>query len=323
MKKYILGLDIGGTKTSAALFNMDGSIVGDYVHTAKSPTFKGEEEVYQNTKNVLIHILNHFSIAREKIAGIGVGSPGPLNTKTGVIVHAPLMGWRNFPIIQRLTMDFNKPVVLDNDGNLGALAEQRYGVAKGLNNIIYMTVSTGCGAGIILNGEIYRGCNDGAGEVGHMSIDLHGLKCACGSNGCFELYASGTALLNIMRKDMARGVKSKVFELAQYSIENLDGKLLTQAAVEGDHYALELYKQEGDYLGIGIANLCNLYDPQTVVLGGGVTKAKKFFEKSLMLTLKERCIQPIKEDLIRYSTMNDRVVLYGAFCLIKQQIEEH
>lgn len=323
MEKYFLTLDIGGTKTSSAVFNEKGNLIDDYVLTVKSQTFKGEEAVYENTKEVLLQVLRQLNISIDEIEGIGVGSPGPLDTKKGVILHAPLMGWRNFPIVERLKKDFNKPVVLDNDGNLGAFAEQRCGVAKGLSNIIYMTVSTGCGGGILLNGEIYRGSHDGAGEVGHMTIQLDGRSCACGNKGCFELYASGSAMIYQMKQDMAQGIESKVFELAGYNEMNLDGKLLTQAAQEGDAYAVQMYCREGYYLGIGIANLCNLYDPQVIVLGGGVTKAKAFFHKQLINTLKERCIQPITDDLIRYSIMNDRVVLYGAYYLIKEQVEKY
>ena len=322
MMRYYLILDIGGTKTSGALFTEDGKIVDDYVHVAPSKTFLGEEAVYQNTKDVLLHIINHFSLKKEEIIGIGVGSPGPLDAKKGVIIHAPLMGWHNFPIVERLETDFGTKVMLDNDGNLGALAEVRMGVAMGLKNVIYMTVSTGCGGGIVVNGEVYRGSSSGAGEVGHMSIMPEGLKCPCGSVGCFELYASGTAINLRLKEDMEKGIQSKAFELAEFKVENLNGKVLNEAAELGDAYALEVYRKEGYYLGIGIANQFNFFNPDTIVLGGGVTKAKKFFHKALMETLEERCIQPISDSSVRYSVMNDRVVLYGAYCLIKEYTDK-
>jgi len=192
------------------------------------------------------------------------------------------------------------------------------GVAKGLKNVIYMTVSTGCGGGLVVNGEVYRGSSCGAGEVGHMSIMPEGLKCPCGSVGCFELYASGTAINKRLHEDMQRGIRSKAFELAEYKVENLNGKVLNEAAESGDAYALEVYRNEGYYLGIGISNQFNFFNPQTIVLGGGVTKANKFFHETLMQTLKERSIQPISDNSVRYSVMNDRVVLYGAYCLIKE-----
>lgn len=320
MSKYYLIMDIGGTKSTGALFTEDGKIVDDYAYVAKSQTYKGEEAVYQNTRAVLQTVIDHFQVSMDDILGIGVGSPGPLDPVNGIIIHAPLMGWRNFPIVDRLRADFGKPVVLENDGNLGALAEQRCGLAKGFRNVMYMTVSTGCGGGLVINGEIYHGKHNGAGEVGHMSIDPDGRLCACGGQGCFELYASGTAINIHMLDDMRAGVKSRAFEIAGYQEENLNGKALSQAASEGDPYALEIYRKEGYYLGVGIANLFNLFDPDVFVLGGGVTKAKAFFHEQMMQTLKERCVQNVEEDQIRYSVMNDRVVLYGAFYLIQEHV---
>ncbi|MDR2184510.1 MAG: ROK family protein [Treponema sp.] len=319
---YYLALDIGGTKTSAALFTSSGEIAGDLVLTVKSETFRGEEAVYQNIRSLLEDLIRRQGIAPGEILGIGVGSPGPLDTKRGLVIHAPLMKWRNFPVQDRLSADFHLPVRLDNDGNLGALAEQRCGVARGLRNIIYMTVSTGCGGGILINGEIYRGANDGAGEVGHMSIESGGLECPCGSRGCFELYASGMALLNAMKAGLAAGKKSRAFDLAGGDGEKLSGHHLDLAAAEGDEYALALYRKEGYYLGVGLANLFNLFDPELIVLGGGITKGRRFFHQIMMETLKERSEPPVHDGSVRYSEMNDRVVLYGAFFLIREYTEK-
>jgi glucokinase len=313
-----LALDIGGTKTSAALFTEEGRIVDDYVETIPTRTSEGEETVYQNIRALLSGIIERFGVGRGTLSGIGVGSPGPLDRERGLIIHAPMMGWRGFPIAGRLNADFGLPVKLDNDGNLGALAEQRCGAARGLRNILYITVSTGCGGGIMIDGKVYHGKNDGAGEVGHMSIDPEGPRCPCGGRGCFELYASGTALLNAMKAGMKAGKSSLAFEAARHRPEELSGPLLSRAAEEGDAYALELYRKEGYYLGIGTANLFNLFDPEAIVLGGGVAKAKKFFCDTLFETLKERCIQKVQKNQIRYSELSDRVVLYGAFFLIKE-----
>lgn len=319
MSKYYLSLDIGGTKTSASVFDENGNIVNNYVLKRKSETFKGEEAVYQNTKNVLEEILSELKIKKEDVIAMGVGSPGPLDTKKGIIIHAPLMGWENFPIVERLKEDFELPVYLDNDANLGALAEVRCGEGKGCKNLIYMTVSTGCGGGIIINNDIYRGSHDGAGEVGHMSVLLDGIDCPCGSKGCFELYASGTAINERMKADMLAGKKSLAFELAGHDPEKIDGSLLLKAASQNDEYALEAYRLEGYYLGIGIANLFNILDPEAIVLGGGVTKAKDYFHESCIKTLKKRCVHKVNDDMLRYSKLNDLVVLYGAYYLCKDR----
>ncbi|MFA6628106.1 MAG: ROK family protein [Bacilli bacterium] len=320
MDKYYLTMDIGATKTSSALFNQEGTLLDNFVALAKSKTYEGQEAVYQNTKSVLDVVIEHFSLNMDKVQAIGVGSPGPLDSKKGIIIHAPLMGWRNFPIVEKLEKNYKKQVFLDNDGNLGALAEVRCGVAKGLSNILYMTVSTGCGGGIIINNQVYHGVTDGAGEVGHMTIDPNGLDCPCGSKGCFELYASGTAMNLKMQHDMEAGEKSRVFELAEYDKTKINGYLLDIAASEGEKYALDLFKKEGYYLGVSIANQFNMMNPECIVLGGGVTKSKRFFHDELIKTLKKYCIQEVKEDSVRYSTLNDRVVLYGAFFNVKEKM---
>ena len=322
MSKYYLIMDIVGTKTTGALFTEDGKPVDDYFYVVKSQTYKGEEAVYQNTKSALDHVIEHFHVNMDDVLGIGVGGPGPLDVKRGVIIYSPMMGWKNFPIVDRLKQDFHKPVIMDNDGNLGALAEQRCGEGKGLDNVLYMTVSTGCGGGAVINREIYHGKTDSAAEFGHMSINLEGKECPCGGKGCLELYASGTAMKRRLVEDMKAGKKSAAFEAAGYDPEKIDAKYLSEAAEAGDGYALDFYKQEGYYLGCGLSILFNLFDPDVFVLGGGVTKAKKYFHDEMMKQLNERTVMHVTEDRVKYSVLNDRVVMYGAYYLIKEYLEK-
>ena len=319
--KYYLIMDIGGTKTTGALFTEEGQPVDDYFYVVKSQTYKGEEAVYQNTKSALDKVIAHFQVNMDDVLGIGVGGPGPLDVKRGIIINSPMMGWKNFPVVDRLKADYHKPVIMDNDGNLGALAEQRCGQGKGLENVLYMTISTGCGGGAVINGKVHHGHCDSAAEFGHMSIDLEGLPCPCGGKGCFELYASGTALKRRMIADMKAGVKCSAYEAAGYDPDRIEGKLMTDAAQAGDPYALEFYRQEGSYLGCGLAMLFNLYDPDVFVLGGGVTKARMFFHEEMMKQLQARTIREVSEDRVKYSVMNDNVVLYGAYYLIKEYLE--
>lgn len=318
---YYLIIDIGGTKTSTALFTEDGAIVDDYVYTRASKTYSGEDAVYENSKDAIVHIIDRFDVSMDDVLGIGVGCPGPLDTKRGIIINAPLMRWKNFPLADRLRSDFHKPVALDNDCNLGALAEQRRGLAKGLENVIYVTVSTGIGCGIVLNGEIYHGKSDSAGELGHMSIVENGKPCPCGNNGCLELYCSGTAIKQRLTEDYKRGVKALVFDMANGDESKLEGGLLAQAAAQGDRYSIELYNKVGWTLGYALTNVFNLFDPNMVVIGGGVSKSHLYFHNELLSTLKRRSIIKVQDDQIVYSQMCDRVVLYGAYHLIKEFIE--
>ena len=321
--KYYLMMDIGGTKTTGALFTEDGKPVDDYFHVVTSQTYKGEEAVYQNTRSALDHVIDHFQVNMDDVLGIGVGGPGPLDAKKGIIIYSPMMGWKNFPVVDRLKADYGKPVVMDNDGNLGAFAEQRCGLGKGMDNVLYMTVSTGCGGGAVIGGQILHGHGDSAAEFGHVSIEKDGPVCGCGSRGCLETYASGTAMKRRMREDLKRGAKSMAFEACGYDPEKVDGKYLTQAAEAGDEYALEFYRQEGRYLGRGLSIFFNCFDPDVFVLGGGVTKAKKFFHEVMMKTLRAGTVREVADDRVQYSVMNDRVVLYGAYYLIKEYLEKN
>lgn len=316
MSQFYLIMDVGGTKSTGALFTREGELVDGYAHVVQSQTYHGEEAVYRNTKKVLDEVIAHFGISADDIIGIGVGAPGPLDQEKGIIIETPMMGWKNFPLAERLSKDYGKPARIDNDGNLGALAEHRFGEGRGFSNVMYMTVSTGCGGGIVINDKLYRGRHGGAGEVGHVSIDALGRSCPCGSAGCLEMYASGTAITRQMKADMQEGKKSLVFELADYDGEKLNGRILTQAAEMGDAYAVDLYRKEGYYLGVALANYFNLYDPDVFVLGGGVTKARAFFHDEMVKVWKQRCLQPVEESQIRYSILNDKVVLYGAYCMI-------
>lgn len=320
--KYYLILDLGGTKTTGAVFTENGKPLNNYFFVAKSQTYHGEDAVYDNTLMVAKTVLENTGVKKEDLIGVGVAAPGPLDYKTGVILDVPMMGWHNFPLGQKLSDEFGVPVCLDNDGNLGALAEQRMGVAKGEQNILYLTVSTGCGGGIIINGELYRGHTGCAGEFGHMTVNYHGLSCGCGGSGCLEKYASGTALNTRMKRDMKKGVECQMFHDINYDLNEINGMALAAAAEKGDLYAIELLQQEGFYLGIGLANCFNLFDPDVIVLGGGVTKSKKWFHPAMMREITRHTCLPVTDDRVRYSVLNDKVVVYGAYCMIKEHVEK-
>lgn len=323
LKEYFLSLDIGGTKTSAAVFDESGNIIENYVYVAKSVTSQGKEKVYENTKNIINKTLKHLGLAQKDIRGIGVGAPGPLNVKKGEIIHAPLMNWKNFPLVDRLQKDYKIPVCLENDGNLGAYAENMCGKAVGKQDVIYITVSTGIGGGFIHKGQIYHGCRDRAMEVGHITVSPYGLKCPCGSRGCLELYASGTAITNRICKDMKSGkIKSRAFDDVKYDEKLLNTKGLFEAALNEDEYAKEIFQETGNYLGIGIGILFSLFDPEVLIIGGGVSKASRFFWDNLIESARIHSINPIQDNQIQISELCDQVVLYGAHYLIKNHLEK-
>ncbi len=319
MKNYLI-LDIGGTKTTAVVFNENGEPITEFL-VKQSRTYEGENAVFQNTVEIAYEALKAANLTKEEIVGIGVAAPGPLDYKTGRIIDVPMMGWKDFPLGDLLKAEFNVPVLVENDGNLGALAEANVGVSKGEEVVLYQTISTGCGGGIAIGGKIFHGCHGFAGEFGHVSINYGGPRCGCGSSGCFELYASGTAVGARMRRDMKSGLKSAAFDAAGNDPEKINAKYLGQAAEQGDEYAIELLRQEGYYIGVGLANLINLFDPDSIVLAGGMVKTEKYFWRAMMDEIHRHTCFEFEEERIKISELNDKVVAYGAYVMIKQALE--
>ena len=320
--KYYLALDLGGSKTSVALFSSEGSIVDDYVYVKPSKTYDGEAAVYKNTVEAINSVLDKFGICASDLLGIGVGCPGPLDADNGIILDVPLMKWKNFPLGERLKQDYGVPVMIENDGALGALAEQRRGRGVGVQNLIYVTISTGVGGGAILNGELYRGTTGNAMEFGHISIDMNGLECPCGNKGCLELYCSGTAIKEKLIQDSMKEIHSLVFEMAGSDATKLDARLLSQAADLGDEYALDVFHQFGERLGFALTYLFNLLDPELIVISGGLSKANRFYHNDLIRAVEARSINRIKEKQIGYSRLCDQAVLYGAYHLIFEAMKK-
>lgn len=318
--KYFLILDIGGTKTTSVIFNDQGEPVTEF-RVKASRTYEGEDAVFQNTVELANEVLELAGKTKADIAGIGVAAPGPLDYRTGLIIDVPMMGWKNFPLGDRLREEFGVPVYVENDGNLGALAEANVGVAQGEEVVLYQTISTGCGGGIAIGGEIFHGHSGFAGEFGHVSVNFAGPRCGCGGSGCFELYASGTAMNQRMKRDIRCGIKSKAFEAIDYDLEKVNGKILSDAAASGDAYAINMLQQEGYYIGVGLSNLFNLFDPDVVVLAGGMVKANNYFWDSMMNEIHRHACFRIEPDRIRISELNDKVVAYGAYVMIKKALD--
>ncbi|MFA9465653.1 MAG: ROK family protein [Velocimicrobium sp.] len=319
--KYFLIIDIGGTKTTAVVFNNQGEPITDF-KVKKSRTYEGQDIVFQNTIELAYEVLKAAGKTKEDISGIGVAAPGPLDYRTGLIIDVPMMGWKNFPLGDRLREEFGVPVYVENDGNLGALAEANVGVAKGENVVLYQTISTGCGGGIAIDGKIFHGRNGFAGEFGHVSINFAGPKCGCGGSGCFEVYASGSAINSRMKRDIKSGIKSMAFESIGYNLQKVNGKILGDAAEKGDSYAISMLQQEGYYIGVGLANLINLFDPDVIVLAGGMVKTDQYFWYTMMNEIQRHACFQFDEDRIRISQLNDEVVAYGAYVMVKAALDE-
>jgi glucokinase len=207
----------------------------------------------------------------DEIIAAGVGCGGPLDPKTGMIMEPPnLPGWVDVPLVKILQDALGIPVYLDNDANAAALGEHRFGAGRGVENMVYLTISTGIGGGIIIGNKLYQGQNGNAGEIGHMSLAINGRPCNCGSRGCLEAYASGTNIAARAREAVGAGEKSLLTELAG-SPDNISGETIMAAMQAGDSVATRIWDETMEILGAGIANVINIFNPQRVVLGGGIT----------------------------------------------------
>ncbi len=266
----ILGVDLGGTKILTAVANSQGKMLSrDHSIT---PAKKGHEAVIQSILDSAHRVLAQANIAISALTAIGVGAPGISNPETGILFTSPnLPGWRGVPLRDIIQERLGKKTFLINDANAAALGELYFGAARGARNFIYITISTGIGGGIVIDGKIYGGAIGAAGEVGHMTIDDDGPICNCGNRGCWETLASGTALAREARHRIEEGVKTSILEYAEGDVENVTAQVIHSAAQQGDSLAKELIARTGYYVGVGLVNLINIFNPELIVIGGGLS----------------------------------------------------
>ncbi|WP_346353896.1 ROK family transcriptional regulator [Azotosporobacter soli] len=240
--------------------------------------------------------------ATQEIVAIGVVARGPVRAKEGISVFAPNIGWRNMPLKYILEEKFRLPVFVENDAKALTNGEYYYGAAKNANNLLLLKVGYGIGCGLMFNGSLYRGVNNSAGEVGHMTLDMNGPRCSCGKQGCLEALASESALVEFMSEALRGGATSLVSEILEGEIAQLTADEIYQAAEAGDPLACKILKKVAHHLGLGIANMVNALNPELIVISGGLAVAQKFIEQQLQETVNEHSFESCSSVLeIRYS----------------------
>lgn len=266
MSRVVIGVDLGGTKILAGVVTADGQIL----RTLKQPTLseRGAEDILDRISAGMEELMAGLSQA-DTLAGIAVGAPGPLFYPQGIISTTPNLGWDSLDLKKGLSRRLGRPVLVDNDANLAALAEARFGKYSHCNHLLYLTISTGIGGGIIINRQIYRGRDGGAGEFGHIIVSPGGPLCRCGRQGCLEAMASGTALARQAQELISGGGGRKIRDYS--SGQGMPtAREVGEAARAGDPEALLLVYQLAQHLGLGITNLVHIFNPEIVVLGGGM-----------------------------------------------------
>lgn len=266
----VIGIDLGGTKILTAVVTPQGKILSrDHSVT---PAKEGPEAVVRSITESTGRALNEAGMAAADLAGIGIGAPGISNPETGILFTSPnLPGWHDVPIRDIIEKQLGSQAFLINDANAAALGEFHFGAGKGTRNIIYITVSTGIGGGIIIDSRNYTGSIGTAGELGHMVIADNGPQCACGNKGCWETLASGTALAREARQRIHEGATTSILKYVDGESKNINAEAVHEAARAGDELANELIAGVAYYLGVGLANLINIFNPEKIIIGGGLS----------------------------------------------------
>lgn len=283
-KKYVVGVDLGGTKIYTALVDLEGNIVKEV--TVKTEAHKGESVVLEKLLKTIDDVLEGTDI--NEVKAIGVGSPGPLDVENGLIVYTPNLPFKNFNIVQPIKERYKLDTYLDNDANVATLGEFMFGAGKQSRNMIFVTVSTGIGGGAIINGSLFRGSTSNALEVGHTTIMKGGPRCGCGNTGCAEAVASGTAIM----KRAKEALDSKV-ETSLRKYEEITAREVFLEAENGDRVCEDILNEALSYLGITISNLANTFDPDKIVVGGGVSQAGKIVFEKIENEMQRRCLKTI------------------------------
>lgn len=309
----VVAIDLGGTRFRVAIGTQEGAIEW------RTSRFTRTERGLQAVLNSMFQAVDEAlaTVADQKtIKGMGIAAPGPLDPWTGVIYEPPNMpGWDRVPLKQLFEERYDLPVQVANDANLAAVGEHRFGAGKGLEHLVYVTVSTGIGGGVIVDNRLLLGAGGFAGEVGHMTIDMRGERCACGNVGCLEWLASGTSIGRRAKELVQSGAQTA---LASVAPEEITAQRVVELAYQGDEVARQLLRDAGAALGVGMVNLVHLFNPQRIVLGGGVSlNAGALWWDALHETLRGRAMDSCRRGLeIVPASLGDDAGLLGGVALV-------
>ena len=289
-KNYTIGIDLGGTNVKIALLkNVNIIVQKTSIETDKH---KGRSKLIAEIIKIIKQLIKDNKLKKSQIAGIGIGVAGPINFDRGFIHNLTnIKGWKNTPLKQMLTKKIGIRTFVDNDVNVVTLGELAFGAGRGFKDILCLTLGTGVGGGIVLNGHLYRGPNFTAGEIGHIPISITGPKCNCGGTACIERYVGNKFIIQRAKELVKNNKKSLIFKYANNQISKITPKIISQAASDKDKTALLIWREVGNYLGIALSGLVNTLNPELIIIGGGVAKAGKPLFDSIKKTIKLRAMK--------------------------------
>ena len=294
-EQFIVGVDLGGTNIAAGAMPTDGTreIAMRMIPTlAEGGAGAVVDRIAALVEDVIAETISETGAARSDFLGVGIGSPGPLDRARGVVIVTPNLGWRDFPLRDEVSKRVNLPATLDNDANCATLGEWWCGAAKGGRNVVGMTIGTGIGGGLILDGKLYHGSADSAGEIGHTTIDSTGRRCKCGNYGCLEAYTSGPAIAERARETLEGDDDSLLVGMVDGDLKKITAQTVFEAAKRGDRVASEVVRDTAHFLGVGVSNLLNIFNPDVFVIAGGVTQAGDLLFDPLRAEVRRRAFKP-------------------------------
>ncbi|MDY6935755.1 MAG: ROK family protein [Spirochaetota bacterium] len=304
MKKHFevamyIGIDIGGTHIKAVITNQSGDTIG----FTKTSTPKSACLIESKIINIINSFTKSQSISIKKIKSIGIGAAGSIDKQKGIIIASPnIPVWDNYPLIKRIKEATGIVTFLENDATAAVIGEWWKGHGNKFKNWIMLTLGTGIGGGAVINNQLYTGKQGSAMEFGHITIDYNGRKCPCGNRGCLEMYASATALVRTIRRELWKYTDSTIY--SRIHKEELTAKIVYEEINRGDKFAFQTFLKVSTLLGIGIANLVNIFNPEAVIIGGGLSRAHKLILPVIKDVVGERALDGLKED-IKYLVVKD------------------
>lgn len=296
--RWVVGVDIGGTNLVAGVVPAGGGLPVALRSRPTLPDAGGDRAVAaiaEMAGEVVTEVLDREGGSRDDVLGVGIGCPGPLDPQTGCIVRTPNLPWDGYPIRSRVSEALGLPAVLDNDANCAAYGEWWQGAGQGSAVLVGVTMGTGIGGGIVIDGKLLRGVSGGAGEIGHMTVQMDGRLCGCGNRGCLEAYASGPGIAARAREGVAEGRDSILLELVEGDAAMITAETVSRAVLRDDPWALEVVSDTARILGAGLAGLVNVLNPDVIVIVGGVTRAGESLLGPLREEIRRRAFPTLAE----------------------------
>jgi len=315
----IIGMEIGVDFILAILTNFKAQVLWRYREDTDQA--EGQETILAKALDVGRQAFAVGGSPHSPVLGIGIGIPGLVDISSGTLLFAPNLKWHDVPLREIFSREFDVPAFVDNDANVAALGERYFGAAQGSKDFVYLSIGVGLGGGIVLDGQLYRGIGGYAGEIGHMTITSDGERCNCGNCGCWETLVSQTAVVHRVRKAVEAGNASRVSQLAEGRLERISIPIIVEVAEEGDEVVKQALEETGVYLGIGIANLINAFNPELIIFGGVMSLASAYLLPAIEKTLEGRSLAwPRRMARVMASSYGPDACVMGGVALVLHDI---